>query len=131
MLRLPSPLPVDTEAIIERVISCGLEVHRQLGPGFLESIDQKALGLELHAQGLSFAREVGIQVRYKQWSLPGQRVDLIVERRVIVEVKAVERLTRLHRAQVLSYLKTSGLRVALVMNFKCQLFKDGLRRVIL
>ena len=113
------------------MINCGFEVHRQLGPGFLESIYQRALGLELHAQGLSFEREVGIQVRYKQWSLPGQRVDLVVEKRLIVEVKAVDRLTRLHRAQVLSYLKTTRMRVALVMNFRCQLFKDGLRRVIL
>jgi len=131
LLRLPSPLPAETEDIVERVIGCGLEVHRQLGPGFLESIYQRALGLELHARGLSFAREVPIYVRYKHWSLPGQRVDLIVEDRVIVEVKAADRLARVHRAQVISYLKTTGLRVALVMNFKCRLFKDGLRRVIL
>ena len=80
---------------------------------------------------MKFEREKAVDVRYKQWTIPGQRIDLIVEGLVIVELKAVSRLKEIHRRQVLSYLKSTGLPVGLVMNFNTVLLKNGLMRVVL
>ena len=131
MLRVQSPLADAEEAVIERVVDVGFTVHTILGPGFKEKIYQTAFCLELDARGLSFECEKEIDVVYKAWSIPGQKIDLIVERIVLVELKAVPRLRPIHRSQVLSYLKTTKLRVGLVMNFNDVLFKNGLRRVVL
>jgi GxxExxY protein len=124
-------LPPDEEELITTVIACGLTVHRELGPGFKEAIYERAFCLELDSRNISFESEKPIEVQYKQWKIPGQRVDLIVGDVVLVEIKAVSKLKRLHQRQVLSYLKTTGLRVGLVMNFNAVLFKHGLRRVVL
>ena len=80
---------------------------------------------------MKFEREKAVDVRYKQWTIPGQRIDLIVEGLVIVELKAVSRLKEIHRRQVLSYLKSTGLPVGLVMNFNTVMLKNGLMRVVL
>lgn len=130
-MNVPTRLPEQVEALVTTVIGCGLTVHRELGPGFLESIYHKALCLELDAHGLGFESEKAVAVRYRGWLIPGQRIDLVVGGQVIVEVKAVRRLRRIHEAQVLSYLKTTGLRVALLMNFRARMFREGLRRVVL
>jgi GxxExxY protein len=87
--------------------------------------------LELDSRSISFESEKPTEVQYTQWKIPGQRVDLIVGGVVLVEIKAVSKLKQLHQRQVLSYLKTTGLRVGLVMNFNAVLFKHGLRRVAL
>jgi len=131
VLRVSTPLPADTEEIVTRVISSGLAVHRALGPGFLESIYRRALCLEMHAQGIPFEPEKNICVPYREWQISGQRVDLIVGGQVIVEIKTVDRLERIHEAQVLSYLRSLRLRIGLLMNFNVPLFKDGLRRIVL
>ena len=111
-------------------MDCAFKVHRHLGPGFKERIYTEALCLEFDVSGLSFEREKPIAVVYRDWRIPGQRVDLLVAGRVLVEVKAVPQLRPLHRSQVFSYLKTLDLRIGLVINFNCRLLKHGFKRVI-
>jgi GxxExxY protein len=130
MLQVRSPLTESEEALVERVMDVGFSVHRVLGPGFREKIYQRAFCLELDARGLPFECEKRIEVRYKQWSIPGQTVDLVVGGIVLVELKAIPKLRALHRRQVLSYLKTMGLRIGLVFNFNTELMKHGFRRVV-
>ncbi len=116
---------------MRRTVDLGFAVHRELGPGFKESIYEEAFCLELDVRGMSFERQKPISVRYKQWMIPGQKLDLVVERAVIVELKAVPKLRRIHQAQILSYLRATGLRVGLLMNFSSELFKNGVKRVVL
>ena len=130
MLRVYSPLTVEEETIVRKSVDVGYTVHRELGPGFKERIYEEAFCLELSSRGMRFERQKRIEVRYKQQSIPGQKVDLIVEGTVLIELKSVPRLRRIHKAQVISYLKTTGLRVGLVMNFNSEWFKTGLRRVV-
>jgi len=127
---LLSPLPAETEAVVRRVMDCAFTVHRSLGPGFREMIYVRALCLELDAQKLTFESEKNIHVRYRQWQIPGQTVDLLVESSVLVEAKVVPRLRPMHRLQVLSYLKTLDLRIGLLINFNVPVLKDGFKRVI-
>lgn len=131
MLRIESPLSAEEEAIVTRAIDCGYSVAMALGPGFREKIYSRAYCLELESRGIRFEREKRIDVPYKQWRIPGQTVDLIVEKTVLVELKAVPALRPIHWAQVRSYLKTAGLRVGLLMNFNSAKFKDGIRRIVL
>lgn len=130
VLRVKSSLSDEEERIVSRVLDCAFTVHRHLGPGFKESIYQRALCLEMHSCGLKFECEKPIDVHYKEWIIPGQRVDLLVEGKVLVEVKGVPRLRKIHSSQVYSYLKTMNLRVGLLLNFKAQVMKDGLKRVV-
>ena len=130
MLRVSSPLTADQEKIVAEVVDCGVTVHRLLGPGFREKIYSRAFRLELDSRQLRFECEKPILVRYKDWTIPGQKVDLIVEDVVRVEIKVVPRLRPIHRVQVISYLKTIGLRVGLLMNFNAVVLKQGLQRVV-
>ena len=123
-------LSSEHEQIVTDTIACGMTVHRELGPGFKERIYERAFCLELESRGIKFETEKKIDVRYKKWSIPGQKVDLIVAEVVLVELKAIPKLKPLHTSQVISYLKTTGLRVGLLMNFNRRLFKEGLRRVV-
>jgi len=111
-------------------MDCAFSVHRVLGPGFRESIYARALHLELDSCGLKFESEKLIDVRFRQWLIPGQRVDLLVEGCVLVETKVVPRLRPLHRLQVLSDLKTLNLRVGLLINFNVGVLKEGFKRVV-
>jgi GxxExxY protein len=130
-LLISSTLPQETEAVVERVIGCALTVHRQLGPGFLESIYAAAMALELTAAGLPFERERAVAVNYRGTLIGGQRVDLIVANAVLVEIKAVARLDPVFQAKLISYLKTTGLRAGLLINFNTALLKEGLKRIVL
>lgn len=130
MLRVRSTLTDSEEQLVSRVLDSALAVHRGLGPGFREKIYQRALYLELESRELPFECEKRIEVRYKQWLIPGQTVDLIVGGIILVEVKAVPVLKALHRRQVLSYLKTMDLRIGLLMNFNTVLLKEGLKRIV-
>ena len=112
-------------------IAAAIAVHRELGPGFREVIYRRAYCLELDSRGLRFECEKPILVKYREWSIPGQRLDLVVDDRVIIEIKSVPRLLRRHERQVLSYLKTTGFRVGLLMNFNARLLQDGLKRKVL
>ena len=130
-MRLPSPLTPETEEIMFRIIGAAISVHRQLGPGYLESAYKDAMGLELRAQNLSFERERAVTIRYRGIGLRGQRIDLIVENSVVVELKSVMRLDDIHRCQLISYLRATGLRGGLLINFRVPSLRLGIRRVVL
>lgn len=129
-MRIESPLPEDLEDLIRRVIGAAIEVHRHLGPGFLESICEQALCHELELRSVAFERQKEIVVSYKALEMRGQRLDLLVAGKLIVELKSVEQLAPIHTAQVLSYLKSTKLNAGLLINFNVWQLKDGLRRVV-
>jgi GxxExxY protein len=129
-LRVESPLSSDQERLVRRVMDAAFTVHRALGPGFREKIYQRALCLELDSQGLKFECERPIDVRFKDWRIPGQKIDLLVEQFVLVEAKVVPRIRPIHRAQITSYLKTLDLRIGLLINFNVAALKDGFKRVV-
>lgn len=115
----------------ERVIGCATEVHRHLGPGLLESAYEDCLCFELAQAGLSTRRQVELPVLYKGIRLAvGYRLDLLVEERLVLEIKSVERVLPIHEAQLLTYLRMSGLRAGLVLNFNHVVLKEGIRRVV-
>lgn len=113
------------------VIGAAIEVHRHLGPGYLESVYEEALAVELKIIGLSFERQFAIGVTYKGYIVGEKRLDLLIERRLIVELKTVERLAPIHRAQVFSYLKATNLNLALLINFNEVVLRNGVRRIVL
>jgi GxxExxY protein len=108
-----------------------MEVHRHLGPGLLESVYETCLAEELESSGLEVKRQVHLPVKYKGRVLESAlRLDLLVKNAVIVEVKSIEKLEPIHPAQLLSYLRMSGFRVGLPINFNVVVLKDGLRRIV-
>ena len=114
----------------EQVIGACIEVHRHLGPGLLESTYQSCLKYELGLRGLKFVSEKPLPVAYKGILLDcGYRLDFVIDDCIVLEIKAVERLLPVHQAQVLTYLKLTGLSTALLVNFNVALIKDGLRRL--
>lgn len=123
-------VPDDINVVAVATIGAALAVHRQLGPGFLESIYSKALCIELAARSLPFEKEKSIEVVYRGVPIRGQRIDLIVGGQVVVEVKAVSAIEPIHVAQLVSYLRTTELRLGLLINFHERLLKDGIRRVV-
>lgn len=115
--------------ITERIIGAAIEVHRALGPGLLESTYQACLDHELRQRGLFVEREKALPVVYKGVALEcGYRVDLLVEQTVIIELKAVQELTAIHEAQIISYLKLSGCPVGLLINFNVRQLTQGIKR---
>lgn len=124
-------IPADLEQIGRQVVDAAVKVHRVLGPGLLESAYEHCLAHELHGRGLSVRRQVSLPIDFEGLRLDnGYRLDLVVSDAVIVEVKAVDALSRLHEAQILSYLKLSGLRLAYLMNFNSVQLRHGLRRFV-
>ncbi len=122
----------DQYALTECVIGLAIEVHRHLGPGLLESAYEECLCYELGTHDIEFARQVALPIVYKEIALDcGYRVDLVVNRCLVIEVKAIERLHPIHDAQLLTYLRLSGHRIGLLMNFHAILLKNGLRRLML
>lgn len=118
------------DELSEKVIGLAIEVHRELGPGLLESAYEHCLCWELERSGLRFARQVTLPVTYKGTRLDcGYRMDLVVEERLLLELKCVDSLLPIHEAQVLTYLRLSGLRHALLMNFKTPALHKGIRRL--
>jgi GxxExxY protein len=121
----------DLNTLSNRVIGAGIEVHRALGPGLLERVYSDCLFIELDEQGLRLEREVAIPVSYKNRRLESvYRLDLLVEGELIVEVKALESLLPIHSAQLLTYLKLTGRRLGLLMNFNVEVFRHGIKRVV-
>ncbi len=117
--------------ITERVIGAAIEVHRALGPGLLESAYEACLAFELREKGLKVEQQKPLPVIYKGVRLDcGYWLDLVGDDRVIIEVKAVEKLTSVHDAQLLSYLRLYGCRVGLVINFHVSILKNGIRRIV-
>ena len=121
----------ETERLVTRTIGCALRVHQALGPGYTEALYHDAMAIDLELDGLRFEREVTLRVMYRNRPLRPQRLDLVVENEVVVELKAVERLDRIHQAQLLSYLKAGGFKVGLLMNFHSEFLKTSLRRFVL
>ena len=130
-LKVESNLSEKHEQLINKVIGAAIEVHRHLGPGFLESIYERALCYELHIQGIPFEKQVEIQVPYKEIAISGQRLDLIIDNFLVLELKTVEGISPIHEAQLMSYLKSTGLKVGLIINFKVKRLKAGIRRMVL
>ncbi len=118
----------DTE-ITEAIIGAAIEVHRHLGPGMLESVYEAALAYELTERGLSVERQKAVPLAYKGLQFDeGYRLDLLVGNAVIVELKCVDALLPIHDAQLLSYLKLTGLKLGLLINFKVPVLKQGIKR---
>jgi GxxExxY protein len=118
--------------LTERLIGCAIEVHRALGPGLLESTYEMCLCRELNLQEIPFLRQQPIPVLYKGVKLDcGYRADLIVDGRLLVEIKSIDQIVAIHDAQLLSYLKLSSLKVGLLINFNVRMLKDGIRRRVI
>ena len=116
--------------LTESIIGAAISVHRELGPGLLESVYEKCLAFELADRGLSVTTQKEIPVRYKNLTFDCSfRADLIVENKVLLELKSIDQLTAIHIAQVLTYLKLSNLRTALLINFNVPTLKAGLKRI--
>jgi GxxExxY protein len=124
-------LDSESENLVTRIIGCALQVHRSLGPGYLEAVYHDAMAVELEARDLPFERECFTPIRYRDRLLRGHKLDLVVAGKVVVELKAVERLQLIHTSQVVAYLRASGLRVGLLMNFNTPVLKSALKRIVL
>jgi GxxExxY protein len=117
--------------ISEKIIGCAIEVHKSLGPGLLENAYLECLFYELLRAGLFVEKQKSLPLIYKEVKLDaGYRIDLLVENKVIIELKAVEALNDIHLAQVLTYLKLSGCKLGLLMNFNVLRVVDGLKRIV-
>jgi len=122
---------MEENEITGNIIKAAIEVHKHLGPGLLESAYEECLCRELHLMGLSFERQRSLPVEYKGIKLDcGYKLDMVVENMVIVEIKAVDRLLPIHEAQLMTYLKLTGLRLGLLMNFNTPVIKDGIKRIV-
>jgi GxxExxY protein len=117
--------------VTEKVIGACIDIHRQLGPGLLESAYEECLCYDLSTLGLAFERQKDLPVEYKSVRLAcGYKIDIIVEGLLVVELKAVERFLPIHQAQLLTYLKLSSLSVGLLINFNVPVLKQGLKRIV-
>ena len=131
MLKVPSNLPAELEDLIHQAIGCCIAVHRVLGAGLLEGIYTRAVCLELSAAQIAFDAEKVYPVKYREQLLCHQRLDLVVENQLVLEIKSVEHFSPLHRAQILNYMKVSGLRAGLLINFNVPVLQDGIKRFVL
>ena len=126
------PIPPETDTTARQIVEAALAVHKTLGPGLLESVYEVCLAHELTKRGVSVRQQVSLPVYYDNLKLDaGLRLDLIADNRVIVELKTVEKVLPVHRAQILTYLKLTGLRLGLLINFNVPLIKDGIERIAL
>jgi GxxExxY protein len=122
---------MDDNAIGEKVLGCALAVHRALGPGLLENAYEACLSYELSKGRLEHLRQLALPIFYDGVKIDlGYRLDLLVASRVVVEVKAIDKIADIHRAQLLSYLKLGGYRVGYIINFNVKMLKDGICRLI-
>jgi GxxExxY protein len=120
----------ELDALANAVIGAAIEVHRNLGPGYLESMYEEALAVELELRGIPFERQKRIAVDYKGREIGEGRLDLVVGEELLVELKAVDSLAPIHKAQVLSYLKATGCRLGILINFNVPVLRSGIQRVV-
>jgi GxxExxY protein len=120
----------EADRIAYAVIGAAIEVHRHLGPGFLESAYQRALAYELRERGIPFLQQVPVTVEYKGIVVSEQRLDLLVDDLVVVEIKAIESVATNHIVQVLSYMRAARLELGLLINFNVPVLKQGIRRLV-
>jgi len=120
------------DKLSNKIIGLAIEVHRHLGPGLLESVYQQCLAYELSKNGIDFVMEQPIPIKYKEINIDcGFRADIIVEKGIILELKAVEKRLPIHEAQLMTYLKITGIRLGLIINFNVRLLRQGIKRIIL
>jgi|SRR5690554_7318127 len=118
--------------LTSEIIGGAIEVHKALGPGLLESAYNECLAYELEVRGFSVQREVLLPITYKEVEIDhGYRLDLLIENRIVIELKAVEKFTDVHTAQILTYMKLGGFDLGLLINFHEKLLKDGIKRFVL
>ena len=119
------------DQLTEKIIAAAIEVHKMLGSGLLESIYEEALCIELGLMGVSFQRQLAVDVLYKGYAIQGQRLDLLVANEVVVEIKSLRSLPEVATAQLLSYLKATGLKRGLLLNFGEKQMISGVKRISL
>ena len=120
---------MERDPLTEKIIGCAIEVHRVLGPGLLESTYQKCLAHELSLNGIPFRLEHPMPVAYKGLQLDcGYRIDILIDNMVILELKAIEEVKGIHKAQLLTYMKISGIKTGLLINFHARRLVDGIQR---
>ncbi len=119
------------DRLAQEVIGAAIEVHRALGPGFLETVYEQAMSVELDLRGVHSDRQVPVAVKYKGHSIGESRLDLLVGGTLIVELKALDQLAPIHTAQVMSYLKATSHQLGLLLNFNVVRLKDGVKRIVL
>jgi len=123
---------MEFDELSNQVIGCALEVHRNLGPGLLESTYEQCLAYELKAGSISFKLQNPLPVEYKNINLDcGYRIDLLVDDSIIVELKSVDNILPIHQAQLLTYMKLSHMSIGLLINFNVKYLKDGIKRMVL
>jgi GxxExxY protein len=131
-MRVFEPLPAETERLAKSAVDAAFKVHTALGPGLIESVYEACLAYELRKRGISLETQVKVPVVYDGVRLEtALRIDLIVDKQLLIEVKAVDEMNRVFKAQVLTYLKLTGLRLGLLINFNVPLIKNGIERIIL
>lgn len=126
-----SKVPMPADELSHAIVGAAIDVHRCLGPGLLESVYEKALMIELEHRGLKAQSQAPITLEYRGHSVGEFLADIVVESSVMLELKAVNKLNEVHVAQILSYLRATGLRLGLLLNFNCVMLCDGLRRIVL
>jgi GxxExxY protein len=123
---------MEFENITREIIGAAIEVHKQLGPGLLESAYEECLIFELQQKGYKVERQKPVPVIYKEIKLDyGYRIDILVENKVLLELKSIEAIAPVHEAQILTYMKFSGIKIGLLMNFNVTVLKNGLKRFVL
>ena len=121
----------EEDALAHAAIGALIEVHRVIGPGYLEQVYEEAVAVEFKLRGILFERQVVVPVIYKGFPIGQGKMDFLVGGKLIIEIKAVDTLAPVHKAQVISYLKATGHKLALLVNFNVTVLKEGLRRIIL
>ncbi|MCG6868990.1 MAG: GxxExxY protein [Gammaproteobacteria bacterium] len=121
----------ELDALARKTIGAAIEVHRALGPGYLESVYVEVLAIELTLRRLRFRRQPEISVLYKEHEVGTGRLDFPIDQRLVVALKAVNALNEIHQAQVISYLRATGLNLGLLINFNVGVLKQGIKRVVL
>jgi GxxExxY protein len=123
---------MEFDELSNRVIGCAIEVHRHLGPGLLESAYEQCLAHELSCNEIAFQLQLALPVQYKEVRLDcGYRIDILIENRLIVELKSVAEIKGIHEAQLLTYMKLAGVKIGLLMNFNVTKLRDGIKRFVL
>jgi GxxExxY protein len=120
----------ELDDLAHRIIGAAIEVHRELGPGYLESVYEEALAVEFGLAGVAFERQKLFGLSYKKLQVGEGRVDFLLDRRMVLEIKAVEAILPIHKAQVISYLKATKCRLGLLINFNEKVLKNGIQRII-
>ena len=131
MMRTYSNLDSTTEEYMTELVDCGFVIHRDVGPGFMEPVYSNAMSVELRAREIPFERERTVNVVYRGETVGIHRLDFVVRGCIVLELKAVKALEPVHQAQLMAYMKASGIRVGILMNFCGATYKEGTKRVVL